>query len=170
MIEDGEAAAILDISKNDERLKTMYFPKEKISDSASVLFHLKAKPYTVNDLNDLKGLTIGTQLGYNYTKDFDENPNFTRDPVNKISQNYAKLKAGRVDMYIANRNVGLFDAKTNGYLDEISYLPKAISGGDNFVAFSKKKVNKELVEKFSETLKKFKTTDEYKKILAKYGQ
>jgi len=47
MIEDGEAAAILDISKNDERLKTMYFPKEKISDSASVLFHLKAKPYTV---------------------------------------------------------------------------------------------------------------------------
>jgi len=170
MIENKKADAVLDMNYSEEKSKFMYYPNEEISDNVLVFFQLKEKNYTFNKLEDLRNLKIGTLVGYEYNKEIREATYFKKEPVSKIEQNFKKLILGRLDLFIVSKNVGLFEAKKFGILDKIKYLPKELSGGKNYVAFSKKPVNNMITIKFSETLKEFKTTKEYKKILLKYGQ
>ena len=169
MIEEKTADAILDISMTEQREKTMYFPEEHISESVSVLFHLKGKRYTYNALKDLSGLTIGTVLGYAYSKEFLEADFFTREPVKTEEQNWNKLLYGRIDLFLSNRNVGLYTAERMNIQDRIDFIPKAVSSGDNYLAFSKKTGHAALSQSFSEHLKRFKTTPEYTAIQSKYN-
>lgn len=170
LIENREADAILDISRNENRLETMIFPEEPISSSESVLFYKTGKTYRFDDLNDLDNLTIGTILGYEYNLEFLNAENFSREPVTTVEQNIGKLLLGRIDMFISNRSVGLFTIMNMGKSSEITYLPEPVSGGLNYLAFSKKESNISLARSFSEELKKFKKTAEYAAILTRYGQ
>jgi polar amino acid transport system substrate-binding protein len=169
MIEEKNADAILDISMNEQRLQTMHFPQERISESASVLFHLKGKNYVYEELEDLSGLTIGTVLGYAYSKEFLGAEFFTREPVKTEEQNWKKLLYGRIDLFLSNKKVGLYTAKRMNILDKIAFIPKVVSGGDNYLAFSQKEGHDVLARNFSDHLKRFKTTPEYAVILNKYN-
>lgn len=171
MIKTQQADGILDISRNEERTAFMHFPNEPLSESTSVLFHLKSRQYTFASLEDLKGLTIGTILGYKYSNtEFLEADYFVREPVKSEEQNFRKLIHGRIDLLLTNRNVGLFTAKKMGLLDKISYLPKPLSSGSNYLAFAKKKGYASLTVRFSESLAEFKETEAYRSILQRYGQ
>jgi polar amino acid transport system substrate-binding protein len=94
---------------------------------------------------------------------------FTKVQVKNEEQNIRKLMTGRIDMFLASKSVALFRAKNMGVLDKIDFIPKAIITGYNYVAFSKKTGHDTLAAEFSESLKKFKTTSEYKTIRQKYG-
>ena len=148
----------------------MHFPEEPLSESSSVLFHLKGKPYAFAGLKDLKGLTIGTILGYKYSKEFLEAGYFKREPVKTEEQNFHKLLHGRIDMLLTNKNVGLFTAKNMGVLDNVDYLLKPLSGGNNYLAFAKKPGSANLAEEFSVYLAEFKKTVAFRSILHRYGQ
>ena len=170
MIKKKEVDGILDISMNESRKEFMHFPTEPLSESTSVLFHLKEKQYTFDSLADLEGLTIGTILGYKYNKEFLEADYFKREPVKTEKQNFQKLLYGRIDLLLVNRNVGLFTAQKMGILDRITYLPKPLSGGSIFLAFAKKPGHADLAEKFSDYLAEFKKTRAFRSILQRYGQ
>jgi len=170
MVRAQEVDAILDVSLNPERSKQMFFPDEHISESTSVLFFLRGRPDNFNVLSDLAGLKIGTVLGYFYNQAIQDADYFIKEPVRDIEQNFNKLLAGRIDMFISNKHVGLFNAHKLGLLDRIDYTKKRISGGRNYVAFALKPANKDLARAFSVRLKSFKTTDRYQAILQKYGQ
>jgi polar amino acid transport system substrate-binding protein len=170
MIKNKQVDAILDIGITEDRKKQMFFPEENISSSASVLFCSRDANFTFNNLEDLKGLKIGTLLGYVYSKEIENTKFFEKFPVQTINQNIDMLKLGRIDMFIANRNAGLFAAREKGVLGKIKYLEKEISGGPLFLAFSKKQNNLEIANIFSEKLKLFKTSKKYQIILRKYGQ
>lgn len=170
LIENREADAILDISMNDNRLENMIFPEESISSSESVLFYRKGASYRFTGLNDLDNLIIGTILGYEYNREFLEAENFKKEPVTSLEQNIGKLLLGRIDMFLSNRSVGLFTIMNRGKSSEITYLPEPVSGGLNYLAFSKKESNEKLAKAFSEELRRFKSTAEYRTILARYGQ
>lgn len=170
MVRTQEADAILDVSLNPERSKQMFFPEESISESTSVLFFLKGRPDNFSTLSDLAGLKIGTVLGYFYNQAIQDAEYFIKEPVRDIEQNFNKLLAGRIDMFISNKHVGLFNAQKLGLLDRIGYTRKKISGGRNYVAFSLKPDNKDLAMAFSTRLKTFKTTSRYRAIMQKYGQ
>lgn len=170
MIETHLADAILDVGLTEARKKIMYFPEEKISESSSVLFHLKGKQYKYESLQDLQGLSIGTIRGYEYNKEFLDADYFFKEPVEREEQNFTKLILGRIDMVLINKNVGLYNAQKMGVLEEIDFIPKAVSGGDNFMAFSKKPGHAKLAEEFSDNLKSFKKTPAFQEILHKYGQ
>jgi len=169
MINHQQADAILDIGLNEERKKTMYFPEVKLSESLSVLFHLKGKQYQYKNIQDLQGLKIGTIRGYEYNKDFSEAIFFTKEPVENEEQNIRKLLLGRIDLFLASKNVGLFNAKKIGVLDKIEFIPNPVSGGDIFIAFSKKEGYEKLAEDFSNNLKVFKKSLMFKAIMKKYG-
>lgn len=169
MIEEKSADAILDISMTEQRKKAMYFPQEKISDSASVLFYLKGKEYRYEVLEDLSGLTIGTVLGYAYSKEFLEADFFTREPVKTEEQNLKKLLYGRIELFLSNKNVGLYAIHKMKIEDKVDFLPKVVSSGENYLAFSQKNGHAALSEIFSEHLERFKTTPEYTAILNKYN-
>lgn len=170
MIKAKEVDGILDISMNEARLEFMHFPHEPMSESSSVLFHLKGKQYIFTSLADLEGLTIGTILGYKYNKEFLEADYFVREPVKTEEQNFQKLLYGRIDLLLANRNVGLFTAQKMGILDRITYLPKPLSGGSIFLAFAKKPGYADLAKSFSDHLVDFKKTGAFRSILLRYGQ
>ena len=169
MINALEADAILDVSMNEERKDKMYFPQEKISDSSSVLFYLKGKQFDFEKLQDLKGMRIGIILGYEYNKEFLEADYFVREPVSNEKQNFMKLKMNRIDMFLTNKKVGLYNAKKFGFQNDVLFLPNAVSQGSNFVAFSQKPGHDILAKKFSNALHTFKQTDDYAAILEKYG-
>ena len=170
MVRTQEADAILDVGLNRERSQQMFFPEENISESTSVLFFLKGRPDNFNALSDLAGLKIGTVLGYFYNQDIADADYFIKEPVRDIAQNFKKLLAGRIDMFISNKYVGLFNAQKLGLLDRISHTRNKVSGGLNYVAFSLKPDNKQLAMEFSKRLKTFKNTGRYRAILQKYGQ
>jgi len=170
MIQNKEADAILDVSVNDERKAYMYFPTEVLSESNTVLFYKKEKNLKYDKIDDLKGLTIGTSLGYSYSDEFNKSTLFKKDEVKDHEANFKKLMIDRIDAFVVNKNVGLFTAKEMGILNDLSYSKQSVSGGDNHLGFSKKAGHDKLVELFSKTLKEFKKTKEYKDILAKYGQ
>lgn len=170
MVRSQEADAILDVGLNPERAKQMFFPDESISESISVLFFLKGRPDNFKVLSDLTGMKIGTVLGYFYNQEIEDADYFIKEPVRDIEQNFKKLLAGRIDMFISNKHVGLFNAQNLGLLDRIDYSKNKISGGRNYVAFSLKPANKALATVFSAHLKTFKTTSRYRAIMQKYGQ
>jgi polar amino acid transport system substrate-binding protein len=169
MVESGQADAVLDASITDERKKTMLFPDEKISDSASVLFYLRGKNFRFSELRDLRGLRIGTILGYMYSKEIAEADYFVKEPVVDIIQNMRKLESGRIDLFISNRYVGLYSIRKAGFKGKIEYLPKPISGGEMYVAFAVTERNRKLVKDFSAMLRQFKLTAEYARIIRSYG-
>jgi len=115
-------------------------------------------------------MKIGTVLGYFYNQAIEDADYFTKEPVRDIEQNFKKLLAGRIDMFISNKHVGLFNAQNLGLLDHIDYSKNKISGGRNYVAFALKPANKALATAFSTHLKTFKTTSRYRAIMQKYGQ
>lgn len=170
MIKARTAVAILDASENKERLEYMIFPGEKLSDSNSVLFYVKGKQRPVRTLKDLTGKTVGISRGYSYSEAFDNATNFKKEAVDTFEQNAEKLINGRVDYFIYNRSVALFKIKGSKYDGKIVYVKKPITFGENHLAFSMMEGNKELAEQFEAELKKFKQTQEYKDIMAKYGQ
>lgn len=77
-----------------------YFTKE------SVILLPKSHPSDVASSSDLKGMRIGTILGYYYPtldREFAAGT-IERDDVATLEQNIAKLKIGRIDALIASRN------------------------------------------------------------------
>lgn len=169
MIEEGEADAILDVSRTEKREKTMLFPDQEISESASVLFHQRGKQYSFEKLEDLHGLTVGTILGYAYSNEFLQADFFTREPVKNLEQNFNKLLYGRIDMVLSNKHVGLHTSRKMGIAEKIDYIPKTVSGGNNYLAFSKKPGHEQLVKEFSSQLKLFQSSRQYTEIMKKYG-
>lgn len=170
MIKSQKAMAILDVGVNKERLAFMLFPKEKLSDSNSVLFYLKGEQKEVKSINDLTGKTVGVSRGYSYSDEFMNASNFKKEAVDNFKLNPEKLLSRRIDYFIYNRNSALFKMKGTSYMSRITYVKKPITSGENYLAFSLNDENRRFVKLFSEELKNFKHTSEYKQILAKYGQ
>ncbi len=70
-------------------------------------FKLKRKDISFNRLEDLKGLKIGTVKGYVNTKEFDAADYLNKDAVKDDLTNFKKLAAGRLDLVVADKFVGL---------------------------------------------------------------
>jgi ABC-type amino acid transport substrate-binding protein len=82
-----------------------------------------------------------------------------------------KLFKGRVDLFIENRDVGLYYPNKHGVIDKIVYSDKLVEDPKpHYITFSMKPGNKEIVAKFDTTLKSYKKTQKYNDILNKYGQ
>lgn len=85
-------------------------------------------------------------------------------------QIFHKLLYGRIDLFLSNRNVGLFTAKKMEIRNKVDYIPKPLSGGSNYLAFTKKPGYASLAEEFSDYLIEFQKTEVFRSILQHYGQ
>jgi len=174
----GKFDAVYTASINDERIKYMYFPKEPLISSKWVLF-IKKENITNLKFDSLKSLNakkICLINGYNY-------PKFFKKHIDKYSKitltsredlNIKKLLNNRCDYMPAVLETTLNMIKNKTSLKHIKayqkiyYFDKSLSVSKFYLMFSKKNVSKEFVNKFSNTLKKFKKTDKYQEILNKY--
>lgn len=174
MAKAGETDAVYSASYNVERAEFLLYPETALHPSEYVLFIRKsdAGKLKFETLDDLKDHKVGVTRGYSYSDEFlkklDELKN--SEEANSDELNFEKLNEGRIDYFPADLLNGLTLLNKLGMQDKIVYLDKRIKVKDYFIAFSKKspKINEEFVKKFSDELKSFTQTDDYKRIHDKY--
>lgn len=168
-IENRKADIIISAGKNKAREKYLIYPKEYLSTCDWTLFYRKGREFKYNGINSIRGKAVGVVLGYYYGKEFNRSQSFVKDSVPDSSQNIRKLLAGRIDFFIENKHSGLILAKSMGVAKKIQYINKPVStSGLLYVAFSRIEKYQSLSEDFSEELKLFKKSEEYKNIVMKY--
>ncbi len=79
------------------------------------------------------------------------------------------ILAGRNELGAENMAVITASAKKQGVLENIRFLEKPIHSQKLYVVFSKVRFLEKTGSRFSEMLKEFKKTEDYRKILEKYG-
>lgn len=102
-------------SRSPEREKQFLFSAPVIEGS-NVFYYLKTKKFAWHKLDDLNGLRIGGNAGYNYGEAFaqaERAGKFTLDRSLTEEDNFNKLLAGRLDLVLTNRDVGNFVLQTH---------------------------------------------------------
>jgi len=169
MAQNKEVTAIFSLGKNPEREEYLYFPKEPINLSENVFFYRKGENFKYNNnLEDLKGLTIGVTAGYNYGKEFMESPLFKLEATIKDELSFKKLVNNRIDMFVCDKLVAIYLLKSLDLINQVDYLPTPLSKINMFLGFSKTEKSKELLEKFEKGLSIIKKDGTYDKIMSKY--
>lgn len=193
MVETGEADAVFSLSRKKTREPYVWYPTENMWISEYVFFVLKE-----NKKNDFKGyesikkdkLSVGVVGGNSYHSSFwnafpytdgstefkgDLSSNTILNPqlqsVTKLDQNLVKLVGGRIDLFIADKTIGLYTVKMKGFSDKITFYDVVIYSKPYPIAFTKnsKYPNiKDIFKKFELELKKMKDSGEYQIILDKW--
>jgi len=135
-------------------------------------FKLKGKDISYDGLEDLKGLKIGTVQGYVNTKKFDEAGYLKKDAAKDDLTNFKKLAAGRLDLVVADKFVGLSLIKKHmpDKAGQIEFMAKPLEEKDLFVCISNKVDNADAkLKAFNEGLKQMKADGTIDKILTEYG-
>ncbi|NBF05416.1 transporter substrate-binding domain-containing protein [Pseudomonas sp. Fl5BN2] len=169
MLETGQADGALDIFHSAERDSTLLYPSEPLSDVEFVMFYANQRPHPFKQLNELKGLTIGTSPGYLYSDDFSGSTLFNREPAPTHEANFGKLLLGRIDLLITDKRVGQHLLDALGLRGQISQNPTVISHQSQYLAVRRNAGMDLLVQRFGAELKRFKREPAYAALSAKYG-
>lgn len=101
-------------SRTPERERLFLYSAPVVSGD-NVFFHLKSRKFDWRTLNDLKGLRIGGNAGYNYGTAFEQAERGQQLNVERsIAEinNFNKLLAGRLDVVLTSKDVGNFILQT----------------------------------------------------------
>lgn len=174
----GKVDAAYTASVNEERNKFCYFPTESLVETTWVLFINREDKERLQfeSFDDLKGRRIGLIRGYNYPKAFKEYivQHSIIEEVSLETQNINKLLHGRYEYMPAIRETTLYLAKNSPQLQKqdasarLYSFKKFIKMKKFYLMFSKKTVDKEFVQAFSDALRRFKKSAAYQAILKKY--
>jgi len=164
-------------SKKAAREKKLYYANEShISFSWNLFYTAKNEgKYKFENFEDLRGLKIGMTKGFSYTKEFWDAANkgiFKKDVVVKNELQLMKLLKNRTDLVCLNTTATLYELKTKGLSDKVSYLKKPIKSKPYYNTFVKSSdyPNLDKVRKqYDIILKEMKEDGTLNKILQKYG-
>lgn len=173
MFKDGETDILVGVFQTDERRKLAWFPAEPTGAYKYVMIIRKEDVDKIKyrSFEDLKGRSIGLQRETAYSKELLEyaKQNAKLEYVTNIDHNFLKLERKRFDCVIEEIGVAVASIRKLRMQDKLVILEEPPVFQDNFyTALSKKRFREEDARKFSDTLKAFKATDDYKKICVKY--
>lgn len=169
MIEQGLADGILDIFQTEQRNAQLFYPSEPLSHVEFVLFQANARPHAVKQLDDLKGLTVGTAPGYSYGSAFADSSDFKREPAPTLEANLGKLQLGRIDLLITDRRVGRYLVSTLGLEQQVSELPLVVNRQAQYLAVRRNVGMDLLAQRFAAELRRFKQEPAYAALNARYA-
>lgn len=173
-VEKLEAWGAIPYVRTPEREKKYYF-SEKLFDRQGKFFFYspggihKQIPYA--GLSDLKGYIIGGVRGYYYEQPLLE-AGLHVEFVTADEQNFWKLKAGRVDLIIADEVVGFYIIRQRFPREAENFftLSKPLDVIGDYLMTSKQYPDTQnLLTRFNRALKKVKENGVYQKILDKHG-
>ncbi|WP_194789846.1 substrate-binding periplasmic protein [Pseudomonas sp. UFMG81] len=168
MIQQGLVDGVMDVFRIDSRQGFMVYPDEPMSDVEFVLFQARARRHTVNNLEDLAGLTVGTSPGYTYDSTFADSPLFRRESAPSHEANFGKLALGRIDLLVTDRKVGRYLIRKLGMEQTVEELPLVIGRQQQYLGLARKPGREQLAQAFSEELQRFKQEPGYAAINARY--
>ena len=171
MVEYGKKGGItLIYTKTPEREKYAVY-SDPILVAKSVFFHLKRTPFDWETIDDLKGVTMGGTLSYNYGPEIhaaEKNEAITIQWVSTDFQNIKKLLAERIDIFPIALDVGYALLNAEFSREEaqlITYHPKPYIVQKFHVMISvKNNAHKRLIRLFNKGLRSLKdsgTFDRY---------
>ena len=166
----GDVDGLMSLYRTAEREKYYYFPDENINIDECVFFtYPGSNVHYDGTLKSLSGMKILTAHANSYGDAFDEATNFEK-VVAPNTVNVVRMVAGkRYRMGIGSRKAVESEKKLNAYKDKLIILdpPYCIK---TYFAFSKDRGSsyKALAADFSNALKAFKQTAQYKRIMDKY--
>lgn len=136
---NGKIDGLLGCYFSPERAKTLEL-SQPIGESTVVLFSQKGAGISYTTLEDLMPYKIGTMRGNKVTEAFDSASFLKKEPVNKIENNVKKLLAGRIDLFVESRFVGLdiINSQFAQDKDKIEVLSPPLKTNTLHVGFSKK--------------------------------
>lgn len=140
-LKEGTKDAATVISINKERSKYIEF-SEPIFQKKGLLFYRKEKNKTFEweTYEDLKGLIIGVVRGHNYGDEFREavkKYDLKLEEVSTVEQNFKKLVAGRIDIFLEIELTAIQFLRKKEYRDKIASAEKPYYTKDYHIGFSK---------------------------------
>lgn len=190
-MKDGKTQAIMSASRKKARQDYLYYPEEDIRISEYVFFvhkdnYNKLINGSYEEVSNHK-LKVGIQNGASYDKTFWKNfpylngsfeydpdaRNYNKQlhPVSMPEQNFRKLASKRIDVFLFDRDVGLYQLKKLGLEDTITHYSVVLFSKGYPISFSKTSnfPNLEKIEKqFEQELIKLKKESTYRKIIDKW--
>lgn len=153
-------------TRNPKREAEFYYSDQVIK-GESVLFHLKSYPFDWETNDDLTGLRVGGELGYNYIL-LQALERAGKIKINRVAtdkQNFGMLLHNRIDIFQQDRVAGYDVLQDNFALaerEQITHHPKPIRTDNYHLILSRKKSeNKRLVGLFNQGLKHLKESGKY---------
>lgn len=168
ILQSGHADALFSANHTADRKTFAYYPDEMLFESPWVVWTRGLR--NVKTLNDLKGMTVGVVMGYSYTDEFWTFIE-TYCKVEKVTTdqtNFKKLALGRVDAIVAEYGNGLHILNEIGSQGIIPHHDIVIKKDGLYIIFSRDRISESFVQRFSDELKRFKTTPEYVELRKKY--
>lgn len=158
-------------TKNPKREQDFYY-SDQVIEGESVLFHLKSYPFDWKSKEDLTGLRVGGELGYNYAllQDLQEQGKIKLNRVASDKQNFGMLLHKRIDIFQQDRVAGydfLNDHFTPEEIQQITHHPKPIRTDPYHLILSKKNDdNQRLLKLFNKGLKRLKENGKYQQYIS----
>ncbi len=140
-------------------------------------YHLKSFHFKWNpdqpDYNDLRGLSIGAILGYNYGKDFqisEASGLISVERVPTIGQNLKKLLNGRIQLFMCQDDVGNYELHRSFNPQERAMITHTLENNrptENFhlILSKKRKQSAHYLETFNRGLQKLKASGRYDQLI-----
>ena len=154
-----------------------FYISDPVVDIQYVFFYLKKTPFDWKNINDLKGMSIGGTLKYDYGEVFQEAEekgviNVQRAPKDVLS--FRKLLGGRIQIFPNDLDAGyelLRENFTPSQIEQFTYHPKALKSAPHHLLLSKKvKTNQTMIEIFNRHLKELKANGKVDQYLAESRQ
>jgi len=157
--------------KNPERQEAFFYSDPVIS-SGYVLFHRKDFNFDWEDYSDLKGLTLGATLEYDYGPVFKRAREEGLVKVEWVSRdilNFNKLLRGRIDLFASDRIVGLallHKHYSPDQIRQITYHPRLMRADPLYLLLSRAvPENRERIKRFNEGLARLRARGRVEEIL-----
>ena len=170
-VENGQMDAIMSIYKTPERENFLYFPTEHTNFDMAILFTSKDSNLKYDgNLKSLAGLNIAFERNNSYGEEFDNADYIIKEEIPNCRTLVSVIANKRYPVGIHSHYPLIALAKELNSLDKIKTLSPPISKDKLYIAFTKAKgpSYEKLAQDFSEALKNFKTTPEYKEIMQDY--
>lgn len=179
MVQHGEADAIYFAIWTDERSRYLIYPKEPLwyEETVAIVRHhgpVSLKP----DMSNAGEVRLGVGRGYYYgvrlENLFNKNAFASVEDVANNEDNIHKLLQGRIDAFLTSRYEAvkfLRDHSVGAQLEIVSDEKDdlvILDVSPSYLAFSRKTVTQEFVDRFSGMLNQVKKDGTYRKIMTRY--
>ena len=134
----GRADILLVFSKKAERMAYLEYPEESYIDITWNFFIRKEDRNRIrfDRLEDLQGLRVGATRDVAYTPEFWA-AGLDLQVITNNDLQIRKLIGGRIDVVALNTINTLYEQKSNGLLDKVTYLAKPLKSKPYFNVFAR---------------------------------
>ncbi len=179
MTRHGDADAIFYAVKNKEREAWFHYPEEHLVKETTVLLKRAGSYMGWNsDEQDYSRIRLGTGRGYYYgpklNKFLETTPFSAVEEATSIDLNFAKLKEGRIDLFLADLYLVKYFMRTHNHNEAVEIVPNndgtplILDSVKSYLAFSKTTMPASIAEEFSQELSQMKKDGTYENIISQY--